>query len=58
MKLTESRAILKYIAREYGPDLLPETSAEHRDADVIDYLSLDIHHHLIRVVYVFSVRCY
>ena len=54
--MTESKAILKHIAREYAPDLMPKTNAEHREADMLEYLLVDTQMRLVFVAYTYSVR--
>jgi glutathione S-transferase len=51
IKLTESKAILKHIALEYAPDLLPKTNAEHRDADTLESLVTDTQFRLAMMAY-------
>jgi len=51
IKLTESRAIMRHIARENQPSLLGRTNEEQRKADLIENAAFDIFRKLVEICY-------
>lgn len=56
-KVTESRAIMKYICRTRKPEMVGKTLQEQTDIDIIDNLMYDLFYvHLIPLCYEPTVR--
>jgi len=51
VKLTESKAIFNYIARKYGPELIPTDVVTLAQADMVESVALDLRSGLVNVTH-------
>jgi len=51
VKLTEAKGILKYVARKYGPELVPTDALTLARADMVEGVTQDILVNLVNVTY-------
>ena len=55
IRMSESRAIIKHLARENDPSLLPQTNEELRRAEMMDGVVTDIWDLLVNATYLNTV---
>jgi glutathione S-transferase len=51
IKLTESKAILKYVARTRGPETVPDNAEDQAAADQVEGVATDVRYSLVKVAY-------